>query len=180
MITSARLKPSVRIRTTEAVDRQSIQEILLDAYDQFQGMLSHQQWEEYRGNIIAAILANTAWATLLAEVDGNAVGAVLLYTSSTTAYGPAAHSIEHPIIRLLGVKRSARGQGVATALIEACIRFAQEAGAGYIYLHTSDLMQEAIALYEKLGFERVPEKEFNVQAILVKCYRRPIGSLAAP
>lgn len=180
MITSARLKTNVIVRATDTADRESIEQVLLDAYDQFQGMLSPEQWEEYRSNIVTAILANKPLAKLLAEVDGNPVGAVLLYTSSVTAYGPAAVSIEHPIIRLLGVKRSARGQGVATALVEACIRLAQEAGAGYIYLHTSDLMQEAIALYEKLGFERVPEKEFTNQAILVKCYRRQIGSPSIP
>lgn len=180
MITSARVKTNVVVRATDAADRENIEQVLLDAYEQFQEVLTHQQWEEYRSNIIAAISANKSWAKLLAEVDGNPVGAVLLYTSSVTAYGPAAVSIEHPIIRLLGVKRSARGQGVATALVEACIRLAQEAGAGYIYLHTSDLMQEAIALYEKLGFERMPEKEFTNQAILVKCYRRQIASPGIP
>lgn len=167
------------VREADAADLERIEQVLLDAYEQFQTMLSPQQWDEYRNNIIAAVAADKPLAKLLAEVDGKAVGAALFYASSVTAYGPAAVSIESPILRLLGVAPAARGQGVATALIDACIRLAQEAGAGYLYLHTSDLMREAIALYEKLGFERVPEKEFNAQTILVKCYRRQLGSLNA-
>lgn len=175
MITSSSLKANVVVRITEAADIERIEQVLLDAYDEYQHVLSSEQWEEYRGNIIAAVAADQPIAKVVAEIDGQAVGAVLLYSSSVTAYGHNRVHIEYPIVRLLGVRRSARGQGVATALIEACIRLAQESRASYLYLHTSDLMREAIALYEKLGFERVPEKEFSAQTILVKCYRLPLN-----
>ncbi|WP_258235104.1 GNAT family N-acetyltransferase, partial [Paenibacillus agaridevorans] len=65
----------------------------------------------------------------------------------------------------------ARGAGVATELIRASAAYAREQGAATLHLHTSDLMDAAIRLYERLGFERAYDKEFMNGDILVKSYR---------
>lgn len=56
-------------------------------------------------------------------------------------------------------------------------------GENVLYLHTSDKMQAAIRLYERMGFERALDKEFvNQNGTHVKSYQyviqkeQPAGS----
>ena len=46
-----------------------------------------------------------------------------------------------------------RGRGVATALMNATIEYAQQRGARLVYLHTSDAGR---SVYEQLGFAQYP------------------------
>jgi ribosomal protein S18 acetylase RimI-like enzyme len=48
----------------------------------------------------------------------------------------------------------ARGHGIAQKLIEKAERIAQDEGFAVINLDVRETMQEAISLYEKLGYER--------------------------
>jgi ribosomal protein S18 acetylase RimI-like enzyme len=59
-------------------------------------------------------------------------------------------------VKRLYVQPSARGRGAGRALVRQAIGFAREAGYRDILLDTLPDMQAAIALYESLGFERVP------------------------
>ena len=49
------------------------------------------------------------------------------------------------------------GQGLGRQLTEECIRRARRDGAAAIALHTSPIMQVALAMYLRLGF--VPARE---------------------
>jgi GNAT superfamily N-acetyltransferase len=49
-----------------------------------------------------------------------------------------------------------RGRGVASAVLRAIEESAREAGRTRAVLETGDRQPEAIALYRKLGYERVP------------------------
>lgn len=75
--------------------------------------------------------------------------------------------------RLLpGVAPGARGRGVGRALTEECIRRARAAGCPAVGLHTTEFMAVARAMYERMGFVRVPALDFRpVPAIHVMAYR---------
>jgi GNAT superfamily N-acetyltransferase len=49
-----------------------------------------------------------------------------------------------------------RGRGVATAVLHAIEETAREAGKKRLVLETGQRQPEAIALYSKLGYERIP------------------------
>jgi putative acetyltransferase len=49
-----------------------------------------------------------------------------------------------------------RGRGAGRALIERCLRAARELGFRTCYLETLENMDAARALYEKVGFRRIP------------------------
>ncbi|MFC5402894.1 GNAT family N-acetyltransferase [Cohnella soli] len=162
----------VKIREATIADREAVVRVLLDAYRQYEETLDAQRWEHYRDNILQSIDAQTTRSRLVAEVDGRIVGSVFIYDNSELAYGAAHHlEIHNPIIRLLGVTQEARGSGVATKLIRESARRSLEWGADTLHLHTSDMMDSAIRLYEKLGFERAYDKEFFNGDILVKSYK---------
>ena len=62
-------------------------------------------------------------------------------------------------LRMLAVPPAARGRGVAKALMRHCMRLGRERGATRLIFHTGDDMHLAVALYERMGFERVVEIE---------------------
>jgi DNA-binding MarR family transcriptional regulator/GNAT superfamily N-acetyltransferase len=84
-------------------------------------------------------------ASFIAEIDGRLVGAVFL-TRWEDGYAK---------IRLLHVESEMRGRGIGTRLVDACIRFAREAGYRAVTLWTNDVLVEARRLYARAGFRMV-------------------------
>ncbi|MBW3536228.1 MAG: GNAT family N-acetyltransferase [Actinobacteria bacterium] len=99
---------------------------------------------------------------IVAERDGRLLGTVTLVRD--------AADDEHPwpaggaVLRLLAVDPAARGQGLGAALTLECMERARCSGASYIALHTAPVMTSARALYERLGFRRAPEHDFEPSA----------------
>ena len=64
--------------------------------------------------------------------------------------------------RLLAVSPSAHGRGIGTRLTEFALATAAERRAARVVLHSGENMLGAHALYAKLGFSRLPEREMVV------------------
>lgn len=65
-------------------------------------------------------------------------------------------------IRLLGVAHAARGKGVARHMLAYCAEVARERGLRRVVLHTGSHMPGAQRLYERLGYHRIPERDFEI------------------
>jgi len=65
---------------------------------------------------------------------------------------------------MLSVAPSHRRQGLARALTEACIARARTDGKRRVALHADEAMQPARRLYEGLGFQRDPERDYAPDA----------------
>jgi GNAT superfamily N-acetyltransferase len=63
-------------------------------------------------------------------------------------------------VRAVGVRPTALGTGVAAAIMDYCAESAA-VSATALALHTMDFMPAAVRLYERLGYERVPEWDFE-------------------
>ncbi len=162
---------TVVIRDAELTDRDATREVLLDAYGQYEKVLDEEAWGRYKESILSAIDGAATKARLVAVLNGEVVGSVFLFDSSDAAYGLPDLNIQSPIIRLLAVSQNARGYGVATALIRESAKLALEWGAETLHLHTSDMMDSAVRLYERLGFDRATDKDLMNGETLVKSYR---------
>ena len=62
-------------------------------------------------------------------------------------------------IRFVTVDPDFGGNGIGKKLTENCIEFAKQSGETTVALHTSEMMDKARHIYEKLGFEILKEIE---------------------
>ena len=170
----------VIIRDAEDTDREAIAKVLLEAYGQYSTDIPEPFWTEYRDSIRDSVYGDGPAARIIAEVDKEIVGSVLLFLSSEAAYGRPELGIHSPIIRLLAVSPNARGLGLATLLIQEAARRSLELGASTLNLHTSDMMASAVKLYEKLGFERAYETDIMNGDTLVKGFCLNLHVLQIP
>ena len=63
--------------------------------------------------------------------------------------------------RMLAVAPEARGRGIGHELARWCVDRAREQGCTAIVLSTLDLMHSAHRLYERMGFQRLPERDWT-------------------
>ncbi len=63
--------------------------------------------------------------------------------------------------RMLGVSPTARGRGVGTALVQACLDRARELGKAGIVISTEPDMHRAHRIYERFGFVRDPQRDWR-------------------
>jgi ribosomal protein S18 acetylase RimI-like enzyme len=96
---------------------------------------------------------------LVAEMDGAIVGTVT-YCDGGTSYSNVADQDEAEF-RMLAVTTTARGTGVGAALIGLCIDKARGAGRTALRLSTQTDMLAAQRIYERLGFVRTPELDWE-------------------
>lgn len=163
-----------RIREARASDRSAIEAVTLSAYEQYGVVMPPALWVRYRENIVTTLAAAPPDTQIVAEEDGRIVGAVLLYPAGARLDSPGGGSmtLTFPEVRLLAVAPSARGQGIGALLMDECVRRARESGAEALTLHTTDMMRAAMQLYERLGFRRMPELDFEpAPGVTVKGFR---------
>ena len=164
---------TVRVREARAGDRGAIEAVTLAAYQEYAPQMP-QHWELYRQNIVGTLAKIEPEHQLVAEQAGRIVGAVLLYPAGTSLTSPRGETITLalPEVRLLAVSPEGRGRGVGEALMRECLRLAQDSGAPGITLHTTEMMQTAMRLYERMGFVRVPELDLRpLPGVVAKGYR---------
>ena len=163
----------LRIRDARSDDRGAIEAVTLAAYEQYAALMP-AHWEGYRQNILSTLAAAQADTQIVAEEEGRIVGTVLLYPAGSVMAIPGGGSITlaWPVVRLLAVPPAARGRGVGDALMSECIRRARRLGAAALTLHTTDIMQAAMRMYERMGFRRAPELDIEpAPGVNVKGFR---------
>jgi len=80
---------------------------------------------------------------------------------------------------VLGVLPEARGLGLGRSLVEHAIRRSRELSAVAVGLHTTEMMAVARAMYERMGFVRVPEYDFRPGTMEVFAYRYDLEAQSA-
>lgn len=116
----------------------------------------HERYGSANGDEDPAITAERSRAL---SVDPSTV------VTSVLALDESGDAVGHIAIRRLGdevelkrliVLTSARGKGAATALLDECERIGRELGAPRLILQTGDKQPDAVALYEKTGWNPIP------------------------
>ena len=164
-------------------DQESIRDVTLAAYGVYAPVMG-PHWQFYKQNILETLADVAPAEQVVAERDGAVVGTVLLYPAGTVFRAPGAESIilTWPEMRLLAVAPAAQGLGIGAALVKECISRARASGTAELTLHTTEMMQVAMEMYERMGFHHAPELDFHpVPDVTVKGYRLDLNAvLRAP
>jgi GNAT superfamily N-acetyltransferase len=161
----------IHIRDAYASEHHVILDLITAAYAEYETAFTPPLWVRYRDSIVETIKEEKSVERIVAVQDETIVGSILLYAPaknilqyvSETAADTA--NTGRAEVRLLGVLPEKRGQGIAEALLNECIRRAQHAGALVLGLHTNDFMHAARRLYERKGFVRDLEADIQVEDV---------------
>ncbi|MEU3608848.1 GNAT family N-acetyltransferase [Streptomyces sp. NPDC035033] len=147
------------IRAVRPEEHKELGEITARAYLD-DGHLSFGEADGYLP-VLRDVTRRAGLAEVLVAVDGD--GAVLggvAFTAGGKEYADMAVDGEAEF-RMLAVARAARGRGVGEALVRACVERARERGSARLVLSTQTRMTTAHRLYRRLGFVRVPERDWS-------------------
>jgi GNAT superfamily N-acetyltransferase len=138
----------LRIRPARDDELDDVAALLVDGYGEYAAQMSPDAWASFAQQIGNVRGRMTEADLIVAERDGELVGTVTLFTDSR---GVTESTVG---VRALAVPPPQRGTGVARALMEYAIDRARSEGQRRVVLTTTQEMESARDLYEKLGFER--------------------------
>jgi ribosomal protein S18 acetylase RimI-like enzyme len=93
------------------------------------------------------------------DAEGRIVGSVALVLAGD--FGEITTSDQEASFRMLVVDPAAQGQGVGQLLVRTCLERARAAGKRRMVISTDPRMTTAHRLYERLGFTRLPERDWS-------------------
>lgn len=136
------------VRDFAADDAAAVNAVALAAFEQYRG--EYEDWPAVSAFVGAMANLADGGELIVASSDGRIAGAVAYFgpaAAKSALFDPA-----WPVIRMLVVDPAARGRGLGRMLTEECMSRARRDGAEVIALHTSPIMQVALAMYLRLGF----------------------------
>lgn len=113
--------------------------------------------EHFRPEVMAAVLADPACTTLLAELDGQLAGYAILHDTSPP---PCVVSPEPLKLWRLYLARQHTGQGLGSQLMASLQAHARSRGVRTLWLSVYDRNEQAVRFYERQGFAKVGGLEF--------------------
>jgi GNAT superfamily N-acetyltransferase len=153
---------SLVIRTANSDDYAAIRGVLRNAYAPYGWALPAAVFRLYLADLLDLDRHAPNAQLLVAEVDGLILGSVAFYPDASR------QGVVWPVGwaggRGLAVHADARGNGLARALLAACEGLARGIDAPIFAFHTTAFMTKAVALYEQLGYRRLPEYDIGLDA----------------
>jgi ribosomal protein S18 acetylase RimI-like enzyme len=149
------ISPSVSVQPAGPEDFDRIAQLTVDVY-------------------VGGGLASPRYSAELADVAGRATRSELLVVRDESNrlvgsvalvlwgdFGNVTASEEEAAFRMLVVDPVAQGRGIGELLVTTCIERARAAGKRRMVISTDPRMTAAHRLYERLGFERLPERDWT-------------------
>ena len=129
--------------------------------------------EEYQREL-RDVAGRARRAELLVARDGDSlVGSVALVLAGE--FGEITDSEDEAAFRMLVVDPTARGRSIGELLVQACLERARAAGKRRMVLSTDPKMTAAHRLYERLGFTRLPERDWSpLPGVQLMAYARDL------
>ncbi|MDX2470941.1 MAG: GNAT family N-acetyltransferase [SAR324 cluster bacterium] len=141
------LRPFI-LEEASAHEKLQVNKLGLAAFAQYSEFYS--PWVDFEAKI--AEMSEMTMDITLAELKGEICGAIGLVRppQADTSHFP----LDWAVIRMLVVDPKQRGKGIGRALTEEVVTQAKTLGCKCIALHTSPIMEVALSLYLRMGFEK--------------------------
>lgn len=165
----------MEVRAVRPEEREAAGQLVVAAYRALPGQNLSGDYAELLADV-ARRDADPADAEVLVTVTGgDLIGCVTFVPRSDSPWAEHVQPGESSI-RMLAVRPDAQSRGAGRALVDECIHRARALGNPAVFLHSTPWMPAAHRLYERMGFERVPERDWTpVPEIPLLAYRLPLG-----
>ncbi|MGZ8513967.1 MAG: GNAT family N-acetyltransferase [Candidatus Limnocylindrales bacterium] len=161
---ASRREANLAIREASPAQYAEIGELTVRAYatvgDPLQGGPTYAAYEDELRDVAGR--AETCHVLVAVDDAGRILGAVTYVPGPGTPWSESEREREAGF-RALAVDPAARGNGVGRALAMACVDRARAMGRHGVAIYTRPSMSVAHALYESLGFARVPSRDWEFE-----------------
>jgi ribosomal protein S18 acetylase RimI-like enzyme len=126
---------------------------VVDAFERLLPQLSSSA-KRLDAAALSAVASDSASTVFIARIGGRIVGSLTL---ATFAIPTGVRAWIEDVV----VDESARGQGIASALITEALKLAKKAGARTVDLTSRPTRESAGRLYERMGFEQRETRNYR-------------------
>ncbi|RKH02569.1 GNAT family N-acetyltransferase [Corallococcus carmarthensis] len=164
----------VILREARPEDDKVIGDLLVEAYTtQYARLMPEVVYSEERKAFLRDIASRrNACTILVAEVDGEIAGTVALYPPD--APGSEAWLPRTADLRALATGVRFQGQGLAQPLLAETEVIAKRWGVDAISLHVRRGAKGVARMYERRGYQRVPEGDLERPDVYLEAYLLPM------
>jgi ribosomal protein S18 acetylase RimI-like enzyme len=153
----SRMNSHLIFREGLPAEKYSLQLLGIRSYSQFSKLLARKDWETmhrflHNDKMWDQLVNNSK--TFVCEADDKLVGMAYLVPGNNPTY---LYPADWSYVRLVGVDPAYRGNGIARRLTQMCVDHARKTNEKIVGLHTSEKMQDAIHIYESIGFKLYKE-----------------------
>lgn len=167
------------VREATLQERMAVADLTRSAYQQYAAQADPQFWTMYEDGTRQTLLHDEDVVRIVAIEDGAIAASVIYVGPYEKQVGDQLIRNPYPEMRLLSVLPTFRNRGLADKLISVCELRAREEGFDYITLHTTRVMTVAKAMYERRGYQRFEEIDFEpVAGFVVWGYIKDLGEKA--
>ncbi len=152
------MTPEVVVRDVQPDEYEALAALTVDVYEPLLAAEEPSYLQE-----LADVATRARVATVLVAWAGDVLGGGVTYVDDPA--NPFAEFSEEDAvgIRMLAVATEARGRGIGSALVRACLERARASGKVRVVLHTTPSMHAAHRMYERLGFRRDEARDWQPQ-----------------
>ncbi len=140
----------------------AIADLTVAANAEYTDKMGTEYWKKYEQSTRRLILSDPTQLRIVALQDDVILGSVVYCPPYEREYAGQKIINPHPEMRLLAILPNHRNNGIAARLIEACEQQAVLERRSAITLHTTRLMAVAKAMYERRGYSRYSEIDFQL------------------
>jgi GNAT superfamily N-acetyltransferase len=156
---STRQNTVLVVRDAVPADYPAIRDVVIAAYRQYADLIAPDIVSAYLADLLDLDTHARHGRLLVVETCGWICAFAAWYPdASVQGVGLPAGWVSG---RALAVHPAARGTGAARALMATGERLARETGAPVLAFHTVSFMTGAVAFYERLGYRRAPEFDYD-------------------
>lgn len=154
------------IREAKSEEFEQTGKLMVEVYSRLKGFPQPEDFPQYYDLLlhIGRLTEKPKTSLLIASDNKEGVLGAVVYFGDMSDYGSKGLATQEKNaagIRFLAVSPNARGLGIGKALTFACIQKAKDSGLVQVILHTTLTMMTAWKMYEKMGFQRADELDFD-------------------
>jgi len=155
---------AITIQEATSADWSAVADVTQIANQQYAATADPNFWVHYESSTRQLLLNEAGIVRFGAYENGELIASVIYCPPYEKEMAGTIVRNPYPEMRLLSVLPQHRNRGLAARLIDECELRARNENQKAITLHTTILMSVAKAMYERRGYARFPQIDFEPKA----------------